>query len=266
MNALSDLILSILAQLYQLTGNLGLAIGVFTLLLRAILTPLTLPSLKAQEKFKKIQPELRKLKKKHAGDNKKIQAATMEVYKKYNVNPLAGCLPQLVQIGVVIILYQAMVRFLGQTEVNGISINPQFLWLNLAQPDQFYILPIVAAVSQLIMSLMIAPGAEVPDLVPNTSKDKKVKKANEKEEDMAEMAASMQQQMIFMMPLMTGFFAARFPSGIALYWIITTVFSIVQQYYISGWGGLFSYSHRAYQFIVKFTTNRKDKVWQFKII
>jgi YidC/Oxa1 family membrane protein insertase len=87
------------------------------------------------------------------------------------------------------------------------------------------------------MSLMISPGAEIPDIVPNESKKKEVQKANEKEEDFAEMAASMQKQMLFFMPVMTAFIAWRYPSGLALYWVITTVFSIVQQYFISGWGG-----------------------------
>ncbi|HEX7017916.1 MAG TPA: YidC/Oxa1 family membrane protein insertase [Patescibacteria group bacterium] len=256
---LAQIILSILAQLYQVTGDLGIAIIAFTLALRALLIPLTLPSLRAQQKMKELQPELKKLKQKHAGDKQKLQQATMDMYKKYNVNPLAGCLPQLIQIGILIVLYQAMLKFLGQTEVNGISIDPTFLWLNLTQPDPTYVLPVVAAVSQLIMSLMIAPGAETPDIVPNKATSKKVKAKNEKEEDMAEMAASMQQQMLFLMPVMTGFFAARFPAGIALYWVITTFFSIAQQYYISGWGGLITYSQRAYQFLVNLPQSRKEQ-------
>jgi hypothetical protein len=91
---------------------------------------------------------------------------------------------------------------------------------------------------------MIAPGAEIPDAVPNKSKNPKVKKANEKEENTAEMAATMQQQMLFIMPVMTGILAARFPSGLALYWVATTVFSVGQQYFVSGWGGLTSYYQR----------------------
>lgn len=91
---------------------------------------------------------------------------------------------------------------------------------------------------------MLAPGAEVRDLVPNKSKNQVVKKENEKEEDMADMAKSMQQQMIFIMPLMTGFIASKFPSGLAVYWVVANIFGIVQQYFVSGFGGLSLYLQR----------------------
>jgi hypothetical protein len=91
---------------------------------------------------------------------------------------------------------------------------------------------------------MLAPGAEIPDVVPNNSKLKKIKDANEKEEDTAEMAQTMQRQMMFIMPVMTGFIALKFPSGLALYWVASTIFSVVQQYFVSGPGGLTLYVER----------------------
>jgi YidC/Oxa1 family membrane protein insertase len=236
---------SILFQLYTLSGNLGVALISFTVLTRAVLVPLTLPSLKAQKKMREVQPELNKLKQKHKGNSKALQQAQMELYKKYNINPLNGCLPQLLQIVILIVLYHALTSFLHQTNIEGIAINPSFLWLDLSKPDQFFVLPVLAGVTQLILSLMILPATEIPDLVPNNSKLKKVKEANEKEEDFAEMAMSMQQQMVFIMPVMIGFLALRYPSGLGLYWTATTVFSIVQQYFLSGPGGLVTYSQRA---------------------
>ncbi|MDQ5950840.1 MAG: hypothetical protein QG639_116 [Patescibacteria group bacterium] len=244
MNVITDIIIQVLLFLYEVSGNLGLAILLFTLLVRTILFPVTATSLKAAQKKKELQPELKKLKKKHGKDAPALQAAQMEMYKKYNVNPLAGCLPQIAQIAVLLILYHVLTNFLKQTEINGIVINPSFLWLNLTQPDALYILPILAAVTQLILSVMIAPGAEKRDIVPNKSKKNDVAKANEKEEDMAEMAASMQQQMLYIMPIMTGVIAIQFPSGLPLYWIATTIFSIGQQWYISGPGGLKTYYQR----------------------
>lgn len=240
-NPLKDFTLQMLFQLYQITGNLGLAIIILTILIRLLLAPLSLGSLKSQKKIQELKPEIDKLKKKHGKDKAAFQAAQMELYKRYNINPLAGCLPYLVQIVLLILLYQVLSKFIGQTEMNGVMINPSFLWLNLSKPDHLYILPVLAGLTQFVLSLMIAPGAETPDIVPNNSKKKEVQKANEKEEDFADMAASMQKQMLFMMPLMTGFIALRFPSGLALYWVITTVFSAVQQYFISGAGGIVSY-------------------------
>ncbi|MBU0579442.1 YidC/Oxa1 family membrane protein insertase [Patescibacteria group bacterium] len=251
MQNLTNIFFEFLLFLYQTTGNLGIAIIILTLIIRFALVPLTLPSLKAREKITKLQPEIDKLKKKHGKDKQAMQKAQMELYKKYNVNPLSGCLPQLVQLGFLIFLYQALIGFLGQDAINGTAVNPAFLWLDLTSPDTKYVLPVLAGVSQFLLSLMISPGGEIRDIVPNKSKSKKVQKENEKEEDTAGMAASMQQQMIFIMPVMTVFIAAKFPSGLAVYWLVTTLFSIGQQYVISGWGGLKSYSLKAKAFIYK---------------
>lgn len=235
----------VLLFFYQVSGSLGLAIILLTLVIRFLLLPLTLPSLKARKKIEKLKPKLNKIKKKHSDDKQALQKAQMELYKKYNVNPLSGCVPQLVQIAILIFLYRSLIDFLGQDQVNGVAVQSQFLWLNLTESDSLYILPALAGIFQLVLSLMISPGGEVRDVVPNKAEDKDIEEENEKEEDMAEMAASMQQQMIFIMPIMTVFIASRFPSGLALYWIITTLFSLGQQYFISGWGGLKSYTQRA---------------------
>ncbi|PIY79457.1 MAG: hypothetical protein COY81_02415 [Candidatus Pacebacteria bacterium CG_4_10_14_0_8_um_filter_43_12] len=241
---ISQYITEILLFLYQYSGNLGVAILLFTVIIRSLLFPLTTSSLKASKKMKELQPELAKLKKKHGKDAAALQAAQMEMYKKYNVNPLAGCIPQLIQLAVLIFLYRVFISFLNQSEINGIAINPSFLWLDLTKPDGFYILPVLAAATQFILSFMIAPGAEQPDLVSNISKKKVIVEANKKEENVADMAVSMQQQMLYIMPIMTGFIALRFPSGLALYWVATTIFSIVQQWYVTGPGGLKTYYQR----------------------
>jgi YidC/Oxa1 family membrane protein insertase len=245
MQFFTDSFFEILLFLYQLTGSLGLAIIVLTLLIRFVLVPLTLPSLKARKKITEIQPELNKLKKKHGKNKKALQKSQLELYQKYNVNPLAGCIPQLVQLAVLIFLYRSLISFLGQDVINGSAINPSFLWWDLTTPDTKYVLPVIAGVSQFVLSLMISPGGEIRDIVPNKAKSKKVQQENKKEEDMAGMAASMQQQMLFLMPIMTVFIAARFPSGLTVYWVVTTLFSIGQQYVVSGLGGLKSYLLRA---------------------
>lgn len=249
MSFIYDFINSALVFLYGVTGNLGLTIILFTVVVRTVLLPLTIPSIRTQKQMKKLQPEIKALKAKHGSDKKAFQQAQLELYKKYNMNPIAGCLPQLVQLGMLIVLYHALTVFLNQSEVGGEPINRYFLWLDLGTVDSRYVVPVLAGLTQFVLSLMIAPGGEVKDEVPNQSSQKTVQEANKKEEDMADMAASMQQQMLFIMPVMTGVFAARFPSGLGLYWIATTVFSIGQQYFISGPGGLVTYTQRAYQFV-----------------
>ncbi len=236
----------LLVFLVETTGSLGLAIIVFTFLIRSVLVPLTLPSLRSAKKMQELQPEMKKLQKLHGKDRQALQKAQLELYKKYNVNPLSGCLPQLLQLGVLIVLYQTLIGFIN---ANGSIVNMNFLWLDLAKPDSKYILPVLAMLTQLVLSLMIAPGAETKDIVANNAKTKTIQKLNEKEEDTADMAKSMQQQMMFMMPIMTGFIALKFPSGLALYWVATTLFSIGQQWYVSGPGGLVTYTQRALLFV-----------------
>jgi len=177
----------------------------------------------------------------------------MELYKTHNINPLSGCLPQVVQIVLLIVLYRVLVSFVSKSEFDGVTLNPIFFWLNLTKPDQFFILPVLAGLTQLFLSLMILPGGETPDVIPNDVKTKKLKEENKKEEDTADMAAAMQKQMLFIMPVMTAFIAVRFPSGLALYWVASTVFSIVQQYFITGLGGIAIYSGR----VVKLLQGKK---------
>lgn len=230
----AQIITFLLTQLYQVVGDLGISIILLTVILRSILLPFTLPSIKAQQKIKDLKPELDKLKLKHGKDKQAYQKGQLELYKKYNINPLAGCIPQLVQLGILILLYRTLITFLG-SHTDGVSL--QFLWLDLSQPDPYYVMPILAGLSQLALSLLIMPATQTRDIQPNQAKNKNKQKANEKEEDIAEMAQTMQQQMVFMMPLMTAFIALRFPSGLALYWVVSTLFSLGQQIAISGLGG-----------------------------
>ncbi|MCX6725736.1 MAG: YidC/Oxa1 family membrane protein insertase [Candidatus Shapirobacteria bacterium] len=233
--------------------NFGLAIIVLTLIIRGLLVPLTLPSMRAAQKIKELAPELEKLKKKYADDKKKLAQAQMELYRQHGANPAAGCLPQIVQLIILIALYQAFIGVLRSNGdviarlnqilypslklAEGTIINTRFWYLNLATPDVFHLnglsfpLPglflILAALSQFISSKMMMP--EVANL------QKEAEKTETKTDDMA---TSMQRQMLYLFPLMTIFIGFTFPSGLVLYWFIFSLSTVVQQYYISGWGGL----------------------------
>jgi YidC/Oxa1 family membrane protein insertase len=207
-----------------------------------------------------MQGEIKVIQKKHAGDIKALGEAQQELYKRYNLNPLAGCIPQIIQLVLLILFYQALIKFVNVPEVNS-----YFLGLDLTCSRKvmtqvlggtaeagvscqgvqatwvYWVVPVLAVITQFIMSVMISPGAQVRDIEPNNSKKKSLQIANEKEEDTAAMAANMQKQMMFLMPFMTGFIALSMPQGVGIYWIVSTIFSIVQQWVISGPGGLTSY-------------------------
>ena len=228
-------ILNSLLWLYQITGhNLGFAIILLTLVVRGVLIPFTLPQLKSAKKMAQLKPELDALKKKHGHDAKLFQQKQLEFYKTHNVNPAAGCLPFIAQFVVLIALYQVFMNTLGGNGMGEIS-SQFFIW-DLKSKDTTYILPVLAGILQFVMSLTILPAVEnEPEKRPGTKEQK---------EDVAEMATTMQQQMVFMMPIMTIIFSIQFPSGLALYWVITTAFSLVQQLLVSGPGALLTYDKK----------------------
>lgn len=246
-------IVNVLIFLYQVFGNFGVAIIVLTILIRLLLVPLTLPSLRTAQKMRKLAPELEKLKKKYVNDKKKLAQAQMELYKKEGANPAAGCLPQIIQLVILIALYQAFINVLkadGEmiVKLNEVLystlklpvetiINTRFLYLDLSQPDVFRLpgLPIplpglfliAAALSQVFSSKMMQPAVELAQ--------KKAKKTPGKEDDVA---TAMQSQMLYLFPLMTIIIGYSFPSGLVVYWFVFSISTALQQYFVSGWGGL----------------------------
>ena len=227
-------------------GNLGLSIIAITLITKIVLLPLVIPSLRSAKKMQDLKPELDRLKAKHT-DKAALQQAQVALYKEKGINPAAGCLPQIIQIIILISLYQVFLYFLKQTSINGLTLNPYFIYLDLTKPDRTYIMPILAGVSQLVFSLMMQSG------IISEIKNPKKKEEKKKEENNLEMATSMQQQMIYMMPLMTIIISLNFQSGLVLYWVVSTLFSLIQQYFFSGWGGLIPALNKARSFFVRHT-------------
>lgn len=225
-------------------GNLGLSIIAITLITKVILLPLVIPSLKSAKKMQDLKPELDRLKAKHT-EKTALQQAQVALYKEKGINPAAGCLPQIFQIIILISLYQVFMYFLKQSSVDGTTLNPFFLYLDLTKPDRTYIMPVLAGVSQLVFSLMMQSGVISEVKNPKKKADKK------KEENSLEMASSMQQQMIYMMPAMTVIISLNFQSGLVLYWVVSTLFSLIQQYFFSGWGGLIPAINKVKSLVVK---------------
>lgn len=220
-----------------LDGSYGWAIIVITLIIRLALLPIILPSVKSQRRMLELQPEIEKLKKKYK-DKKIFAQKQMDLFKEKGVNPLSGCLPQLVQIGLFIVFYQVLISSLNGGELVG---STDFFWLDLTQADTSFILPVLAGGSQFLLGLMLLPASSVMEKEKKAAKTKSAKDDQEAT-DFSGMAKTIQTQMIFVMPVITVFIAVSFPSGLALYWVVSTLFSIVQQYYVSGWGGLRAYA------------------------
>lgn len=219
-------ILKALIFFYKFLGNFGLAIILLTLFIRGLLIPLTLPAIRSAKKMKDLAPELEKIKKKYGKDKKRLQQEQLNFYKAQGINPASGCLPYILQFFVLIALYRAFMFFIaGGGEIDGLVVNTNFLWFNLTEPDKYLALPILAGASQLVLSKMMTTQ-RAQNVSQKTPKKKK-------EDSMAGTMGEMQKQMMYLMPLMTVFIGARLPSGLALYWVVTTLFSVGQQYIVA---------------------------------
>jgi YidC/Oxa1 family membrane protein insertase len=245
----------LLVGLDQLTGNIAIAIVLMTLIIRALLIPMFRVQTVSQRRMQLIQPELREIQKRYKGDRAKISEAQMALYKERGVNPTAGCLPLILQFILLIPMYSviqngltnydpsAMLTVFGVElfdlncspvpivdPVTGIvqpCINTVAFGIDWSQPSVLFPLPLIGGLSliavlsaflQLIQSRMVMPPAS---------------------QGTQDQAANVQRQTMLLFPLISIFYGGFLPAGLFLYWIVTTIFSIVQQYLIVGWGSLF---------------------------
>lgn len=211
-----------------LFNNLGLGIIALTAILRAILFPLTLPSLKAAQKQKEISGELKELKERFKEDKKRLAEEQLKLFQRHGINPAAGCLPQIVQLVILIALYQVFIKVLGfngqgsEVHPEYSLINTHFLYLDLLKSDPFILLPGLAGAAQFLMTKMMLPVVKKEEKIARASDDKK-----------DDLMYNMQEQMLYLGPVMTVLISWKLPSGLALYWLATTVFSIIQQWWVS---------------------------------
>lgn len=182
-----------------LGGNYGVGIIAFTLLVRIILLPVTYYQTKSSRKMTDVQPQLKELQEKYSSKDtetkEKLREETSKLYEEAGVNPAAGCLPLLIQMPVLIALYQSISR----TEV---LRTGHFLWVNLGTPDPLFIMPILAA----LLTLATSKLTSMSQLQKNSS-----------------MAI-----MTYMMPVMILFITISLPSALGLYFVISNGFSVAQ--------------------------------------
>lgn len=201
-----------LLQIYNLIGNYGVSIIVFTILMKLLLLPLNIKQTKSMKDMQRLQPELQKLSKKYKNNKEKLNEETLKLYKVYKVNPAAGCLPLLVQFPILIGLFRALREPEVYVFLNGTYeiINRSFLWIpDLGMPDSYYILPVLAAVFTFAtQKFMTAATTANPD-DPN---------------------AKTQKIMLYIMPIFIGYISISFPAGVALYWVVQNVFTFIQQF------------------------------------
>jgi YidC/Oxa1 family membrane protein insertase len=256
-----------LAFLYSITGDIGVAIILLTIVIRILLIPVFRAQIVSQRRMQMLQPELRAIQAKYKGDRARISAEQMQLYKERGVNPASGCLPAVLQLVLLLPMYQVFTQGLTAPDISSMlspfgfqlvniecqnvadpsapCIDPSVPWLSWLptlvgdgpvvpgypgglpanEPEIFVmvfsglnlglsLLAVVSALLQLVQTRMMMTRSDDPQ-------------------------QRTQQRMFLLMPAFSLIYGAILPAGLFIYWITTTIFSIVQQFLINGYGGLF---------------------------
>ena len=247
----------LLAFFYRVIGDIGIAIVLLTIVIRFLLVPPYRQQLVSQRRMQLLQPELKELGKRYKGDRQRLMAAQQELYRERGVNPLSGCLPLVLQMPLLYIMYQVIRDGLTNFDVNPMlnvfniqlftlpcptapvfqdaahhivkpcieTHVPWLLGINAGQPHVDAILfgvtsflAVTSALLQIVQSKMTLPATDPKNDDPSTRT---------------------QRQMLIILPVIFVVFAGALPAGLYIYYIVSTIFGIVQQYLIIGWGSMF---------------------------
>lgn len=218
-------IFNLLIFLYDVLpgGDLGVAIVLVTLIIRLLLVPLSIKMLVSQQQMAQLQPKLQELQAKYKGDQAKIGEATLALYKEHNVNPFSGCLPLIIQLPVIFALlsvfksdFSAMETF---DKLYGFIERPEtihalaFGFLDITKSS-----PILAVLTGVMQFIQVRSSAQFQKRSQGAAAQNP--------------ALKMTQQMLYFFPIMIVFISWSLPAGLVLYWFSTTVFAIIEQYYI----------------------------------
>jgi YidC/Oxa1 family membrane protein insertase len=216
---------------YQLFGeSYVLSLSLLTIIVRLLTLPLMLPMQKSARKQAELQPKIQAIRKKYAKNSRKQNEELMKLYREAGINPMAGCLPMLIQLPIMWAFYKAIVRSLafdpgklffglGKYIASSASfsslvpLNSHFLWLNLATPDSTYILPILVGVTTWLQQKL------TPSTATSSGGD--------------DQAQAMSQSMTITMPLMFAFITINLASGLAVYFIVSNLVGMVIQFFIN---------------------------------
>lgn len=211
--------------------HFGFAIILFTAIIKLITLPLNMKQLQSMKATQELQPKLQELQKKYGNDREKLAKAQMELYKEAGVSPFGGCLPMLIQFPILIGLYSALYSLADTVELGS------FFWIpDLAFPTQdegigwlfpfppkvgwetavaYLVLPVLTVITQLVYQKMAQPATGPQDS-----------------------QLGMMNSMMMLMSIFFGYITLQVPAGLTLYWVASNIFSMIQQYFVTGWGGL----------------------------
>lgn len=225
-----DPMVNVLFWIYSLLGNFGVAIIIFTVLIKAITHPLMAQQIKGTQAMQEMQKskKFQEIQKKYKDDREKLSQEQMKLYKEMGINPFASCLPTLIQFPIIIGLYQAIIRALATTPIqlldlsshiysfiNGAALIPiqkQFLWMDLSQPERLNVfgvgiptLAIFVVITTYLQSKLMTPPSQPGD-----------------------QSAQMTSMMNLYMPFFMGYLAWSFASGLSIYFVVSNIVTVLQ--------------------------------------
>lgn len=219
--------------------DFGIAIIIVTLIIKLLLVPLSRKQIESQKKMQELQPKIKEIQEKYKNDKEKQSRALMEFYKTNKTNPFSGCLPTIFQLIFLIAIY----RVLFNISNAGLKIDGSGLYSFVANPDQINrsflgIIDLSKAIdlSHLtvvsiphILLVVLAAAAQYVQTKMLMAKSAATRQKNDQKQDISQI---MTQQMLYLGPLLTLFIGIKFPAGLALYWLVSTVFAVAQQHFI----------------------------------
>ncbi len=204
--AILDFLQNVLAYFYELTGNYGVAIIILTVLVKLITLPLTQKQLTSTKKMQELQPLQKKLQEKYKNDKEKLNQAMMELWKEHKINPVAGCLPLLIQMPFLIAIFNVLRNSDRMFEIVE-DFSPLFLGVDMTVLVSELAIPIA------VIAVVLSGG---------TTFLQQWMMMNDKN----------QKAMLIVMPVMLGYFSYNFPAGLVLYWVLNNVFSMIHHLFI----------------------------------
>ena len=208
--------------------DFGLAVILLTVITRIIIYPLMSQSLKNQKALSKLQPKIKEIQDKHKGNKERLGRELIALYQREKINPLGSFLPLIIQIPILIALYEVFWKGLQPGQMSNLysfisqpqTLNPYFFGLiNLSRPS--LVLTLLAGVSQFFQSKTAQPP-----------KENHAEREDKKEKQMPQISSMFQKEMVYFFPIFTVLILLKLPSAVALYWIVTALFSLGQQYII----------------------------------
>lgn len=218
---------NVLVFLYNTVAfhDFGIAIILFTVIIRIVLIPLYKKQIVSQKKLSDLQPKIKELQKKHKDNKEEQTKKLMELYKQENANPFGGCLPLIIQMVFIIAIFRIIVNISDA----GLNVDSSLLYSFIENPGKINQL-FIALFDMTKPSILIAALAAIAQFYQTKLLMSKTalapKTSDEKEPDIA---GIMNKQMLYLGPFLTLFFGIKFPAGLALYWLAGTVFMLVQQ-------------------------------------